>query len=99
MPALEAIAASLDECFYIPKHVVYIHYSIIEVKSLSQVMLPSVFEVEQLDPETMSNHFRLWLTSMPAKSFPVQALKIQMKAGPQIDVLLYDCYEKLSKSL
>ena len=29
-------------------------------------------QVEQLDPETMSNNFRLWLTSMPAKSFPVQ---------------------------
>ena len=29
-------------------------------------------KVEQLDPETMSNNFRLWLTSMPAKSFPVQ---------------------------
>lgn len=33
---------------------------------------PNDLKVEQLDPETMSNNFRLWLTSMPAKSFPVQ---------------------------
>jgi dynein heavy chain len=35
--------------------------------------------VEQLDPESMSNNFRLWLTSMPAKSFPVQVLQNGVK--------------------
>ncbi|CAJ1398655.1 unnamed protein product [Effrenium voratum] len=35
--------------------------------------------VEQLDPENMSNNFRLWLTSMPAKSFPVQVLQNGVK--------------------
>jgi len=35
--------------------------------------------VEQLDPEGMSANFRLWLTSMPAKSFPVQVLQNGVK--------------------
>merc|ERR1719446_1194865 len=35
--------------------------------------------VEQLNPEQMSNNFRLWLTSMPAKSFPVQILQNGVK--------------------
>lgn len=39
---------------------------------LSALKQPNDLKVEQLDPETMSNNFRLWLTSMPAKSFPVQ---------------------------
>jgi dynein heavy chain len=35
--------------------------------------------VENLNPEQMSNNFRLWLTSMPAKSFPVQILQNGVK--------------------
>jgi len=35
--------------------------------------------VEQLDPEQMSVNFRLWLTSMPAKIFPVQVLQNGVK--------------------
>jgi dynein heavy chain len=35
--------------------------------------------VEQLNPEQMSNNFRLWLTSMPAKSFPVPILQNGVK--------------------
>jgi dynein heavy chain len=35
--------------------------------------------VEQLNPENMANSFRLWLTSMPAKSFPVQVLQAGVK--------------------
>jgi len=35
--------------------------------------------IENLNPELMSNHFRLWLTSMPAASFPVQILQNGVK--------------------
>jgi dynein heavy chain len=35
--------------------------------------------VEALNPEEMSNNFRLWLTSMPAKSFPVPILQNGVK--------------------
>jgi len=35
--------------------------------------------VEQFNPDLMSKNFRLWLTSMPAKSFPVQVLQVGVK--------------------
>jgi len=47
---------------------------------LMESWMPSLEAVvEQLNPEAMSNNFRLWLTSMPAKSFPVQVLQNGIK--------------------
>merc|ERR1719408_185293 len=34
---------------------------------------------ERFNPDSMSNNFRLWLTSMPAKSFPVLILQNGVK--------------------
>jgi len=35
--------------------------------------------VENFNPVAMSSNFRLWLTSMPTKSFPVQVLQVGVK--------------------